>query len=90
MQAILPLRIVSESVGLSQWAMPGVPVLAVAVFHQQVGDQFANIMQQGSVGDASGPGLGLLGLDLWRGARWQQISLAQLQCAHHDFQAVIQ
>ena len=67
------MRIVSEAVGLTQWAVPGVPMLAIAVFHQQVGYQFANIVQQCSVGDASGLGLGLLGLDLWRGTRWQQI-----------------
>ena len=47
-------------------------------------------MQQGTIGDASGPGVGLGGLVFRRGAGEEQIRLTQFQTANDQLQAMVE
>ena len=72
-QAVLTLLSVTEAVGLSQWAVPGMPDAAVGMLDVQIDRNLADVVQQGRVGRACGPGFGLGRLCLRRDARRQQV-----------------
>jgi len=72
-QAVLALLSVTEAVGLSQRAVPGMPDAAVGMFDVQIDRNLADVVQQGRVGRACGPGFGLGRLCLRRDARRQQV-----------------
>jgi hypothetical protein len=73
MQAVLALLSVTEAVGLSQRAVPGMPDAAVGMLDVQIDRNLADVVQQGRVGRACGPGFGLCRLCLRRDARRQQV-----------------
>src|SRR3546814_10804169 len=56
MQAVLALLSVTEAVGLSQRAVPGMPDAAVGMLDVQIDRNLADVVQQGRVGRACGPG----------------------------------
>ena len=89
-QPVFAVIAVAEAVRPLQRAVPGVPDGAVGVLDVQVHGDLADVVQQRRVGRASGPGLGLGGLRLRRGAGGQQVRLAQLECVGDDLQAVVQ
>ena len=66
------------------------PKTAILAFDQQVHGDLADVMQQGTVGDAGGPGVGLGGLVFGRGAGGQQIRLTQFQTAGDQFQSMVE
>ena len=72
-QAVLALLSVTEAVGLSQRAVPGMPDAAVGMLDVQIDRNLADVVQQGRVGRACGPGFGLGRLCLRRDARRQQV-----------------
>ena len=89
-QAVLALLSVTEAVGLSQRAVPGMPDAAVDMLDVQIDRYLADVVQQGGVGRACGPGLGLGSLRFRRDTSGQQMRLPQLEGIGHDLQAVVQ
>jgi hypothetical protein len=67
-----------------------VPDRTVGVLDIQVNGDLADSVQQGRIGGAGGPGLGLSGLGFRRGAGRQQVRLPQLERVGDDLQAVAQ
>lgn len=61
-QAVLAILAVTESVGLLQWTMPGVPQTAVGMLDMQVNSDLADVVKQRGVGGDGGPSFGLSGL----------------------------
>lgn len=57
---------VAESVGSGQRAVPAMLAGAVGVFDVDVDGDFADVVQQGGVGDAGGPSLGVRSVALGR------------------------
>ena len=72
-QAVLTLLTVTKAVGLSQRAVPGMPDAAVGMLDVQIDRNLADVVQQGRIGRACGPGFGLGRLCLRRDARRQQV-----------------
>lgn len=66
------------------------PNTAILAFDQQVHGDLADVMQQGTIGDASRPGIGLGGLVFGRGAGGKQIRLTQFQTASDQLQAMVE
>ena len=89
-QPVFALPAVAEAVRPPQRAVPGMPDRAVRVLDVQVDRDLADVVQQRSIGGACGPGLGLGGLRLRRGAGGQQMRLPQLERVGDDLQAVVQ
>lgn len=90
MQLVVTPFAVAKAVGLVQGAMPGMPEAAILAFDAQVHGDLADIVEQGAVGDAGGPGIGLCRLVFRGGARGQQVGLAQFQAVGNQFQTVIE
>ncbi|MNC05620.1 hypothetical protein D3C75_531100 [compost metagenome] len=68
MQVVVATFEVAKTVGLIQRALPRVPKTAILAFDQQVHGDLADVMQQGAISDAGGPGIGLGGLVFGRSA----------------------
>jgi hypothetical protein len=66
------------------------PDAAVSVLDVQIDRNLADVVQQGRVGRACGPGFGLGRLCLGCDAGRQQVRLPQFQCIGDDLQAVVQ
>ncbi|MNP79020.1 hypothetical protein D3C76_1767630 [compost metagenome] len=67
---------VAETVGLVQRAVPGVPAFGILILDLQVYGDFADIMEQGAVGNRGAPGIGLCRLVFWRRAAGEEVGLA--------------
>ena len=90
MQPVLAIRPVTKAVRLPQRPVPGVPDQAIGLLDVQVDRDLANVVQQRGVGGPGGPGLGLRGLGLGRGAGREQVGLPQFERVGHDLQTVVQ
>ena len=62
MQMVVSPLEVAETIRLIQGSLPRMPNTAILAFDQQVYSYFADVMQQGSISDAGGPGICLCGL----------------------------
>lgn len=70
--------------------MPWKPALTANIFHFDVGDEFAQIVQQRGVDDDRCPSLGLRGLIFRRCIRWKKITLPQPCGIAGGFETVIE
>ena len=89
-QPVLAIRPVTKAVRLPQRPVPRVPDQAIGLLDVQVDRDLANVVQQRGVGGPGGPGLGLRGLGLGRGAGRKQVGLPQFERVGHDLQTVVQ
>ncbi|MNL03948.1 hypothetical protein D3C87_1245000 [compost metagenome] len=89
-QVVVTTLEVAKTVGLIQWPLPRMPKTAILAFDLQVHGDLADVMQQGAIGDAGGPGISLGGLVFRRGAGGKQIGLAQFQTTGDQFQSVVE
>lgn len=64
--------------------------MPVNIFHFNIGDEFAQIVQQRGVNDDRCPAFGLCGLIFRRCIRWKKITLPQPCGITGGFQAVIE
>ena len=70
--------------------MPWKPALPTNIFHFDISDEFAQIVQQRGVDDDRRPAFGLRGLIFRRCIRWKKITLPQPCGIAGGFQAVIE
>ena len=90
MAQIITLRQVAKPIRLGQWAMPRKPVFPADIFHLNIGDKFARIVQQRGVDDNRRPAFGLGSLIFRCCIRWKKITLPQPCGIAGGFEAVIE
>ncbi|MNH24801.1 hypothetical protein D3C79_847530 [compost metagenome] len=62
MQLVIAAWVVAETVGLVYGTVPGVPARCILVLHLQIDGDFADVMEQSTIGNRGAPGIGLSGL----------------------------
>ncbi|MNG02491.1 hypothetical protein D3C84_855220 [compost metagenome] len=75
-QLVIAAGVVAETVGLVQEAVPGMPTFAILVLHLEVDGDFADVVEQGTVGNGGAPGIGLRGLVFRCSATREEVGLA--------------
>ncbi|EFU58202.1 hypothetical protein HMPREF9545_01987, partial [Escherichia coli MS 16-3] len=90
MAQIITLRQIAKPIRLGQWAMPRKPAFPADFFHLNIGDKFAQIVQQRGVDDNGGPAFGLRRLIFRCGIRREKITLPQPCGITGGFETVIE